>query len=132
LADGVTQHPYSHKEILTISADFALEKNYVNTCINIFQAVFDTLNSHVSDAYKVAPATAPGTIGWNSKMSPNEIFHQLMAQYIKPTPDAVRQRKLAFIAPYNPKDPPKLLFKRCTIAKRSQSLQRSLTPWNRC
>jgi hypothetical protein len=46
LADGATTHPYSCKEILTISAEFALEKNYVNTGINIFQAVFDTLDSH--------------------------------------------------------------------------------------
>jgi hypothetical protein len=36
LADGVTPHPYSCKEILTISTEFALEKNYVNTGINIF------------------------------------------------------------------------------------------------
>jgi hypothetical protein len=35
-ADGVTTHPYSCKEILTISAEFALEKNYVDTGINIF------------------------------------------------------------------------------------------------
>jgi hypothetical protein len=36
LANGVNPHPYSHKEILTISIEFALEKNYVNTGINIF------------------------------------------------------------------------------------------------
>jgi hypothetical protein len=36
LTDGVTTHPYSHKKILTISAEFALKKNYVNTGINIF------------------------------------------------------------------------------------------------
>jgi hypothetical protein len=75
--------------------------------------VFDTLDSHVSDAYKVAPATAPGTINWNSTMLPNNIFNQLMAQYGNPTPNAVHQNNLAFIAPYNPKDPPELLFKRC-------------------
>jgi hypothetical protein len=47
-------------------------------------------------------------------MLPNEIFDQLMAQYGMPTPNAVRQNNLAFIIPYNPKDPPELLFKRCT------------------
>jgi hypothetical protein len=36
LADGVTTHPYFHEEILTISAEFALKKNYVDTGINIF------------------------------------------------------------------------------------------------
>ncbi len=36
-----------------------------------------------------------------------------MAQYGNPTPNAVHQNNLAFIAPYNPKDPPELLFKRC-------------------
>jgi hypothetical protein len=76
--------------------------------------VFDTLDSHVSDAYKVAPATAPGTINWNSTMLPNKIFDQLMVQKGKPTPDAVRQNNLVFITPYNPKDLPELLFKRCT------------------
>ncbi len=36
-----------------------------------------------------------------------------MAQYGKPTPNAVCQNNLTFIAPYNPKDPPEFLFKRC-------------------
>ncbi len=75
--------------------------------------MFDTLDSHVSDAYRVAPATAPGTIGWNSTILPNKIFNQLMAQYSEPTPNAVRQNNLTFCSPYNPKVPPKLLFKRC-------------------
>ncbi len=35
-----------------------------------------------------------------------------MMTYDKPTPDAVHQNNLTFIATYNPKDPPKLLFKR--------------------
>ncbi len=46
-------------------------------------------------------------------MLPKDIFDQLMAQYGKPTPNAVHQNNLAFIAPYNPKDPSELLFKRC-------------------
>jgi hypothetical protein len=35
-----------------------------------------------------------------------------MTTYGKPTPDAVRQSNLMFFSAYNPKDPPKLLFKR--------------------
>jgi hypothetical protein len=29
-------------------------------------------------------------------------------------PDAIRQNNLLFLAPYNPQEPPELLFKRCT------------------
>ncbi len=61
----------------------------------------------------MALTTAPSTIGWNSMMLPNEIFEQLMSTYGKPTPDAMRQNNLTFITTYNPRDPPKLLFKRC-------------------
>ncbi len=78
------------------------------------RACFDVLDAHAANAYKTAPATAPSTIGWNSTMLPNEIFEQLMPRYGKPTPDAMCQNKLTFIAAYNPKDPPELLFKHCT------------------
>jgi hypothetical protein len=61
----------------------------------------------------MAPATAPSTIGWNLTMLPNEIFEQLMSTYGKPTPDAMCQNNLTFIAAYNLKDLPKLLFKCC-------------------
>jgi hypothetical protein len=46
-------------------------------------------------------------------MLPNEIFEQLMSTHSKPTPNAMHLNNLTFIATYNPKDPPKLLFKRC-------------------
>jgi hypothetical protein len=46
-------------------------------------------------------------------MLPTDIFDQLQTTYGKPTPDAMRQNNLAFLAPYNPQDPPELLFKRC-------------------
>jgi hypothetical protein len=36
-----------------------------------------------------------------------------MLTYGKPTPNAMHQNNLTFIAAYNPKDPPELLFKRC-------------------
>ena len=42
----------------------------------------------------------------------NEIFDQLMTTYVKPTPNAVHQNNITFFSAYNPKDPPKLLFKR--------------------
>ncbi len=60
----------------------------------------------------MAPATARSTIGWNSTMLPNIIFEQLMLMYGKPTLDAMCQNNLTFIAAYNPKNPPELLFKR--------------------
>jgi hypothetical protein len=69
---------------------------------------------HVNDAFKVAPVTNPPSTGWNGLMSPNDIFNQLQGMYGKPMPDAMRQNNLTFLAPYNPQEPPKLLFKRCS------------------
>jgi hypothetical protein len=90
--------PYSCKEILTITAEHILNKNYYETGINVCRACFDVLNALVADTYKTAPATAPSTIGWNLTMLPNEIFEQLMLTYGKPTPDTMRQNNLTFIA----------------------------------
>ena len=83
----------------------------------IFHAVYDTLDLHVHNAFKVAPATDPGTVGWNSTMSLNDIFDQLMTTYGKPAPDAMRQNNLNFLATYNPQEPPEILFKRCTYCQ---------------
>ena len=47
-------------------------------------------------------------------MTHNDIFNQLMLMYGKPTPDAMRQNNLNFLAPYNPQEPPEILFRRCT------------------
>jgi len=98
---------------LSIAAKFKRAKTYNDTWNNIFRAVYDTLDLHVHDPFKVAPATSPGTVGWNSTMSLNDIFNQLMTTYGKPTPDAMRQNNLNFLAPYNPQEPPEILFKRC-------------------
>jgi hypothetical protein len=105
--------PYSRKEMLTITAKHALAKHYHDTGLNICRACFNILDAHVVDAYKMAPAGSPNTVGWNSTMLPNEIFNQLMTTYSKPTPNAIRQNNLTFIATYNPKDTPELLFKPC-------------------
>jgi hypothetical protein len=105
--------PYWCEEILTITAEHTLDKNYYKTGVNVCHASFDILDAHAANAYKTAPATAQSNIGWNSTMLPNEIFEQLMLRYGKPTPNMMRQNKLTFIATYNPKDPPELLFKHC-------------------
>ena len=104
--------PYTREEILTITATHARKKHYHDTGINICRAVFDTLDAHVGDEFKSPPASAPGTVGWNSTMLPNDMFDQLMLTYGKPTPDAVRQNNLTFFSAYNPRDPPEVLFKR--------------------
>jgi hypothetical protein len=106
--------PYLRKEILTITAEHTLNKNYYKSSVNVCRACFDVLNAHITNAYKMAPATTPSTIGWNSTMLPNKIFKQLMLTYGKPTPDTMHHNNLTFIAAYNPKDPPELLFKHCT------------------
>jgi hypothetical protein len=95
MADRVTPLPYSWEEILTITTEFTLGKNYRDTGLNIFRAVFDTQDNHVASAYKAAPPSLPNTIGWNSTMSPNDIFDQLMTTYGKPTPDTICQNNLA-------------------------------------
>ena len=104
--------PYTREEILTITAMHARHKHYHDTGTNVCQAVFDSLDAHVGDEFKSPPANAQGTTGWNSTMLPNDMFEQLMLVYGKPTPDAVRQNNLVFYSAYNPKDPPKVLFKR--------------------
>jgi hypothetical protein len=104
--------PYTHKEILTITAKHICTKNYMDTGVNVCQAFFDILDAHVSNAYKTATTGSPNTVGWNSTMLPNKIFDQLMLTYGKPTPDAVRQNNVMFFSAYDPQDPPELLFKR--------------------
>jgi hypothetical protein len=106
--------PYTCKKKSKIDAEFLRAKNYFETWKNIYHAVYDTLDMHVNDAFKVVPATTPPTTGWNGLMLPTNIFDQLQGTYGKPTPDAMGQNNLAFLAPYNPQELPKLLFKQCT------------------
>ena len=104
--------PYTREEILTITATHARNKHYHDTGTNVCRAVFDSIDAHIGDAFKSPPASAPGTMGWNSTMLPNNMFDQLMRTYGKPTPDAVCRNNMTFYSAYNPKDPPKVLFKR--------------------
>jgi hypothetical protein len=104
-AQGVSI-PYTSKEKSKIDAEFLRAKNYLKTWKSIYCGLYDTLDMHVNDAFKVAPATNPPTTGWNGSMLPNDIFDQLQGSYGKPTPDAMRQNNLTFLAPYNPQEPP--------------------------
>jgi hypothetical protein len=113
-ADGTTIIPYTRKKMLHITATFTHQKNYYNTACNIYHAVYNTLNAHVNDAFKVAPPSTPPTISWNASMLLNNIFDQMMKTYGRPTPDAMRQNMMTFLSPYNPQDPPEILFKHCT------------------
>ncbi len=112
-ADGTTVIPYTREQTLRITAAFTRQKNYNNTACNLYCAVYDTLDAHVDDAFKVAPPTNPPTIGWNASMLLNEIFDQLMKTYGCLMPNAMRQNMMTFLAPYNPQDPPEILFKHC-------------------
>ncbi len=113
-ANGTTVIPYTCKQTLRITAVFTHQKNYYDTAYNIYRAVYGTLDAHINDAFKVASPTNPPTIGWNASMFLNEIFDQLMKTYGHPTPDAIQQNMMTFLAPYNPQDPPEILFKCCT------------------
>jgi hypothetical protein len=112
-ADGTTVIPYMCKQTLCITAAFTRQKNYYNTACNVYHAVYDTLDTHVDNAFKVAPPTNLPTIGWNASMLLNDIFDQLMKTYGRPMPDAMQQNMMTFLAPYNPQDPPEILFKHC-------------------
>ncbi len=46
-------------------------------------------------------------------MTLNNIFNQKMRTYGHLTPDAMHQNMMTFLSPYNPQDPPELLFKHC-------------------
>ncbi len=112
-ANGTTVIPYMRKQTLCITAAFTRQKNYYNTACNVYRAVYDTLDAHIDDAFKVAPPTNPPTVSWNASMSLNDIFDQLMKTYGRPTPNAMQQNMMTFLAPYNPQDLPEILFKHC-------------------
>jgi hypothetical protein len=90
--------PYTREEKSKINAKFARVKNYFEIWKNIYQACYDTLNKHIKDAFKVELLTTPPTTGWNSMMTIRGIFNQLSATYGKPTPDAMRQNNVNFLA----------------------------------
>ncbi len=113
-ADGTTVVTYTCKQTLRITATFTRQKNYYDTVCNIYRAVYDTLDAHLEDAFKVASPTTSPTIGWNASMLLNDIFNQMMKTYGCPTPDAMCQNMMSFLSPYNPQELPEILFKRCT------------------
>jgi hypothetical protein len=94
--DGTTVAPYMSNQTLCITATFTHQKNYYNTACNIYRAVYDTLDAHVDNAFKVAPPTTPPTVDWNASMFLNNIFDQMMKMYGHPMPDAMRQNMMTF------------------------------------
>jgi hypothetical protein len=58
-------------------------------------------------------------------MSICDIFDQLVSTYGKPTPDAMRQNNINFLAAYNPQDPPEILFKQCTNVQEIATLAKN-------
>jgi hypothetical protein len=109
-ADSTTIVLYTREQMLCITTTFTHQKNYYNTACNVYCAVYDALDAHINNAFKVAPPTTPPTIGWNALMSLNDIFNQMMNTYSRPTPNAMHQNMMAFLSPYNPQDPPEILF----------------------
>jgi hypothetical protein len=100
--------------MLRITTTFTHQKNYYNTVCNIYCTVYDMLDAHIDNAFKVAPPTTLPTIGWNASMLLNNIFDQMMKTYGCPTPNAMHQNMMTFLSPYNPQDLPEILFKCCT------------------
>ena len=58
-------------------------------------------------------------------MSIRDIFNQMASTYGKPTPDAMRQNNVNFLAAYNPQDPPEILFKQCTDVQEIATLAKN-------
>jgi hypothetical protein len=103
--------PYRREQTLHITVTLQHQKNYYNTTCNIYHAVYNTLDAHIDDAFKIAPATTSPTIEWNTLMTINNIFDQMMRTYGPTTPNAMCQNMMTFLSPYNPQDSPELLFK---------------------
>ncbi len=80
-SDHTTIVPYTCEQTLKVTVKFVHKKNYYDTACNIYRAVYDELDMHIDNAFKVAPSTIPPTIGWNASMSLNQIFDQLMKTY---------------------------------------------------
>jgi hypothetical protein len=116
--DGITNFPYMHEQMLKIATTLNSQKNNYNTAYIIYCAVYNTLNAHIDNAFKVAPATTPPTIEWNSSMSLNNIFNQMMKMYSRLTLNAMQQNMMTFLSPYIPQDPPKILFKLAPTVKK--------------
>ena len=109
--DGTTPKPYTREKTVNITTLHNIQQNFHLMAQNIYRAVYDMLDAHVDDAFKVAPKMTPPTIGWNSTMMLSDIFDQMMTTYGRHTPNAVCQNMMTFLAPYNPQDPPEILFK---------------------
>ncbi len=54
-ANDMTVIPYTREQTLRITAAFMCQKNYYNTACNVYCVVYNTLDAHVDDAFKVAP-----------------------------------------------------------------------------
>jgi hypothetical protein len=112
-SDGKTKIPYTCEQMLKIITKYACKKSYHDTACNIYHVVYDVLDTHIDDAFKVVPSTVSPIIGWNALISLNDIFDQLMKTYGCPTLDTMQQNMTMFLSPYNPQDPPEILFKQC-------------------
>jgi hypothetical protein len=128
--DGTTVVPYTRKQMLRITATFTRQKNYYNTACYIYCELYDTLNAHEDDAFKVAPPTTPPTTVWNLLMSLNNIFDQMMKTYGLPMPNAMRHNMMTFLSSYNPQDLPEFFSNIGPTAKKLPSLPTSNTLMN--
>ena len=98
--------------------------NYYKMWTNIYRACYNTLDEHVNDFQS---CTADNSTN-NRKELDNVhrgIFNQLTTTYGKPTPDAMRQNNITFLAPYNPQESPEILFKRSPDVKEIATLAKN-------
>jgi hypothetical protein len=63
-AGGITPIAYTCEQTISITRKFNHKQDYYRTCINIYPAVYDMLDSHIRDAYKVLPPTSPPIWLW--------------------------------------------------------------------
>ena len=130
--DGTTIIPYTQEQTLNISSGFARAKNYYDTASNIYHPCYDILDLHINDAFKVAPSTNPPTVGWNTSMSLNGIFDQLMQTYGCLTSDAMCQNMMTFLSHITPRTCQNYSSSDRPTAKKLQSLRTSSTRISNC
>jgi hypothetical protein len=59
-ADSITQIPYTCEQTISITQKFDWDQNCYKTCINIYPTVYDMLDSHIGNTFRVAPPTVIG------------------------------------------------------------------------
>jgi hypothetical protein len=62
-SNGTMIVPYTCEKMLKVTTKFTRKKIYYDSACNIYHTMYNTLDTHINDAFKVTPSTIPPTIG---------------------------------------------------------------------